>query len=37
MKCKISCILGEYKDNKVKIIILSKKSYEVNLNINKII
>ena len=34
MKCKISCILGEYKDNKVKIIILSKKSYDIRLDIN---
>ncbi len=34
MKCKISCILGEYKDNKVKIIILSKKSYDIILDIN---
>jgi hypothetical protein len=35
MKSKISCILGEYKDNKVKIIILSKKSYDIRLDINK--
>jgi hypothetical protein len=35
MKNKISCILGEYKKNKVKIIILSKKSYDIKMNINK--
>jgi len=35
MKNKISCILGEYKNNKVKIIILSKKSYDIKLDINK--
>jgi len=34
MKNKISCILGEYKNNRVKIIILSKKSYDVKLIIN---
>jgi len=35
MKNKISCIIGEYKNNKVKIIILSKKSYDIKLDINK--
>ena len=35
MKNKIYCILGEYKNNKVKIIILSKKSYDIKLDINK--
>jgi hypothetical protein len=35
MKNKIYCILGEYKNNKVKIIILSKKSYDIKLYINK--
>jgi len=35
MKKKINCILGEYKNNKVKIIILSKKSYDIKLDINK--
>ena len=34
MKNKISCIIGEYKNNKVKIIILSKKSYDIKLDIN---
>ena len=34
MKNKINCILGEYKDNKIKIIILSKKSYDIRLDIN---
>jgi hypothetical protein len=35
MKNKISCILGEYMNNTVKIIILSKETYVVNLNVNK--
>jgi hypothetical protein len=35
MKNNISCILGEYKNNKIKIIILSKKSYDIKLDINK--
>jgi hypothetical protein len=35
MKNKIYCILGEYKNSKVKIIILSKKSYYIKLYINK--
>ena len=35
MKNKIYCILGEYKNNKIKIIILSKKSYDIKLDINK--
>ncbi len=35
MTNKIYCILGEYKNNKVKIIILSKKSYDININIEK--
>lgn len=35
MKNKIYCILGEYKNKKVKIIILSKKSYNIKLDINK--
>ena len=34
MKNEISCILGEYKNNKIKIIILSKKSYDIKLDIN---
>jgi len=34
MKNKISCIIGEYKNNCVKIIILSKKSYDVRLDVN---
>ncbi len=34
MKNNINCILGEYKHNKVKIIILSKKTYDIRLNIN---
>ena len=35
MKNKIYCILGEYKNSRVKIIILSKKSYDIKLDINK--
>jgi len=35
MKNKISYILGEYNKNRVKIIILSKKSYDVRLYINE--
>jgi len=34
MNNKISFILGEYKNNSVKIIILSKKSYDARLDIN---
>jgi len=34
MNNKISCIIGEYKNNCVKIIILSKKSYDIRLNVN---